>query len=259
MNTLKEKCVGSERLTALGAVILLVFLAPGCATKKYVQTKVFQPLEAKITGVDKKTDANAQRITDVDQKAEAGVSDAQARAETADKDAGKADEHAQEAQNLAQKGVDQATTVAKDLDNIDNYQPVKSETVLFRINHADLTVEDKSTLDELAGNINSMKHFVIEVQGYTDKTGSKEYNLELSRRRADAVVRYLTEVHKIPLAKIHLLGYGEDSPAQPNNTRAGRKENRRVEITVLAPQITSGATTASMPASNSTSASTANQ
>lgn len=259
MNTLKEKCVGTERLTALGAVILLVFLAPGCATKKYVQTKVFQPLEAKITGVDKKTDANAQKITDVDQKAESGISDAQARAETADKDAGKADEHAQEAQNLAQKGVDQATTVAKDLDNVDNYQPVKSEIVLFGFNHSDLTVEDKSKLDDLAGNINSMKHYVVEVQGYTDKTGSKQYNLELSRRRADAVVRYLTEVHKIPLVKIHLLGYGEDSPAQPNNTRAGRKENRRVEITVLAPQLSTATTATTGAISGPTSASTATQ
>ena len=227
-----------SRAAALGAVTLLVFFLPACATKKYVQTKVFEPLEAKITGVDKKADANATKITDVDQKAESGISQAQAKAESADRDANKADEHAGEAQTLAQKGVDQATQVGKDLDNIDNFQPVKSETVLFKVNHADLTVEDKSKLDELAQSVTSMKHYAVEVQGYTDKTGPKDYNLELSRRRADAVVRYLTEVHNVPLVKIHMLGYGADSPAQPNNTRDGRKQNRRVDIKVLAPQMT---------------------
>jgi len=143
------------------------------------------------------------------------------------------------------------------LENIDNFQPVKSETVLFRLNRADLTVEDKSKLDQLAEGVTPLKHYVVEVQGYTDKTGSKEYNLELSRRRADTVVRYLTEVHNIPLVKIHMLGYGEDSPAQPNHTREGRKENRRVDIKVLAPQMSSAQAGINTP--GSTSASTATQ
>jgi len=252
MNTLKFNLTEHRNLAALGAVILLTFLAPGCATKKWVQTKVMQPLETKITGVNKKADENATKITEVDQKAEAGISDAQAKAETADKNAAKADEHAGEAQTLAQKGVDQATQVGKDLDNIDNFQPVKSETVLFRLNHADLTVEDKSKLDELAQSVTSMKHYAIQVQGYTDKTGPTDYNLELSRRRADSVVRYLTEVHNIPLVRIHMLGYGPDSPAQPNDTRDGRKQNRRVDIKVLAPQLNAQANTNTAQASTGT-------
>lgn len=244
MNEAKSN-LNQRSLFALGAVSLLILLAPGCATKKWVQAKVVQPLETKISGVDKKSDENATKITEVDRKAESGIADAQAKAETADRNASKADDHAGEAQSLAQKGVDQAGKVASDLENIDNFQTVKSETVLFRINHADLTVEDKSKLDQLAEGLTPMKHYVIEVQGYTDKTGPKDYNLELSRRRADTVVRYLTEVHNVPLVKIHMLGYGPDSPAQPNDTRDGRKQNRRVDVKVLAPQMTSAqATTA---------------
>ncbi|HLW79276.1 MAG TPA: OmpA family protein [Terriglobia bacterium] len=238
MDTLVETSSGKSRVLALGVTALLVVLGPACATKKWVQTQVVPPLDTKIQGVDKKTDANGQRITDVDQKAESGISTAQAKADSADRNASKADEHAGEAQTLAQRGVDQATQVGKDLDNIDNFQPVKSETVLFRINHSDLTVEDKSKLDDLAQSVTPIKHYAVEVQGYTDKTGAKNYNLELSRRRADAVVRYLTEVHNIPLVKIHMLGYGPDSPAQPNDTREGRKQNRRVDIKVLVPQMT---------------------
>lgn len=226
--------------TFLGAALLALF-ATSCATKKYVQTRVLQPLEAKITGVDKKTDENSTRITDLDRKTETGISDATAKAENASQAAAKAGKDAQDAQTLAQKGVEQASTVAKDLDNVDNYQQTKEATVLFRLNSSDLTSQDKQKLDELAQSVTSLKHFAIEVQGYTDKTGSKEYNLELSRRRADSVVRYLTEVHNIPLVKIHLLGYGTDNPAQPNSTRQGRRQNRRAEVRVLAPQLSQSA------------------
>ena len=222
----------------------------GCATKKYVQTKVIQPLEAKISGVDKKTDENSTQITEVDRKAEAGISDVNSKAENAAQSAAKAGKDAQDAQTLAQKGVDQASAVAKDLDNVDNYQPVKDEKVLFRFNHSDLTSEEKQKLDDLAQSVASMKHYVLEVQGYTDKTGTKDYNLELSRRRADSVVRYLTEVHNVPLVKIHMLGYGPDKPAQPNNTREGRKENRRVEVRILAPQLGSAQTAQTQSTNN---------
>ena len=75
------------------------------------------------------------------------------------------------------------------------------------------------------------------MEGFTDKIGSKQYNLELSRRRADAVVRYLTENGHVPLVKIHVLGLGEDEPAADNHTRDGRKQNRRVEIRIMAPEL----------------------
>jgi len=231
----------STRLLAPVAVALLALFTASCATKKYVQTKVVAPLEAKITGVNKKADDNATQITEVDRKAEAGISEASTKADNANQAAGKADKDAQDAQGTAQRGVEEATRVARDLDNVDNYQQVKTEAVLFRFNRSDLTTEEKQKLDEIAQSVASMKHFAIEVMGYTDKTGPSAYNLELSRRRADAVVRYLTEEHKIPLVKIHLLGYGSDSPAQPNNTREGRKQNRRVEVRILAPQISTQA------------------
>jgi len=59
----------STRLLAPVAVALLALFTASCATKKYVQTKVVAPLEAKITGVNKKADDNATQITEVDRKA----------------------------------------------------------------------------------------------------------------------------------------------------------------------------------------------
>ena len=221
-------------LRAMVTMSLLVFFTAGCATKKYVQTNVAN-LEAKIGAVDKKTDENATRITDLDHKTEAGIADAQKKAEQAGQQASKAESDAQAANALAQKGVDQANFVGQEVDNIDNFKPVKSETVLFKVNRYNLTDEDKGQLDAFAQTTAGLKRYVIQVQGFTDSTGSKQYNLTLSQRRADGVVRYLTLHDKIPLIWVRYLGYGEDMPASDNNSTEGRQQNRRVVVTLLAP------------------------
>ena len=80
----------STRASAFLAVGLVALFTASCATKKYVQTKVLQPLEAKISGVDKKTEENSTQITEVDRKAEAGISDVNSKAENAAQSAAKA-------------------------------------------------------------------------------------------------------------------------------------------------------------------------
>lgn len=236
--------MNTRMMMAVGTVALSVVLTAGCATKKFVRANV-SDLETKISGVDKKYDQKTgelgTNITDLDRKTEAGIAEAQKKAEDAGQQASKAGNDAQAANTLAQKGVDEASRVGQQLENADNFQPVKSETVLFKFNHADLTTEDKEQLDGLAQSVASMKHYVIEVTGFTDKVGDRQYNLELSRRRADSVVRYLTQNGKIPLVRVHYLGYGEDMPAGDNKSREGRMQNRRVEVRVVAPPMTAQA------------------
>jgi outer membrane protein OmpA-like peptidoglycan-associated protein len=82
-----------------------------------------------------------------------------------------------------------------------------------------------------------MKHYFIGVQGFTDSTGASAANIELSRRRAAAVVRYLTLDRKVPLFRVNTIGYGKESPAADNKTRDGRKQNRRVEVTLFTPDL----------------------
>ena len=234
-----EKC----NVLTLGSVALLFLGTTGClATRKYVQTQAVAPLQGniqaedkKVEKVDAKTTELDQRISDVDRKAEQGYSEATGKAETADKDAQKADQDAQGAQQTAEKGVNLATQDQQQIDNIDNYQPVKSGSVLFGFNRTNLTDDDQQQLASLVQTLPTLKHYAIEVEGFTDATGPKQYNLELSQRRADAVVRYLTEDGHVPLVKIHVLGFGEDEPAADNHTRDGRKQNRRVEIRIMAP------------------------
>ena len=233
-----QKC----NVVALGAAALLAVGSAGClATRNYVQNQAVTPLKGNIQTVDKKLDTKAneldQRISDVDRHAEEGYSNATAKAESADKDAQKADQDAQGAQQTADKGVALAAQNQQAIDNIDNYQPVKTGSVLFGFNRYDLTDDDQQQLADLTQTLTSLKHYAVEVEGYTDKVGSKQYNLELSRRRAEAVVRYLTENGHVPLVKIHVLGLGDDEPVADNKTRDGRKQNRRVEIRIMAPEM----------------------
>ena len=220
-------------------VSCLVFLSAGCATKKYVQTYThdnIKPLEVKLDNTNKQVAENGERITDLDRKTEKGISQAQSSADEANQAASKAQQSAADARGLAQQGISDAASVKQELENADNFQSIKKATILFGINKSKLTQEDTATLDNLVQTASGMKHYVIEVRGFTDNRGAKQYNLQLSQRRADAVVRYLTLEKQIPLVRIYQAGYGEDDPAAPNKTRNGREQNRRVDVSILAPQ-----------------------
>ena len=223
---------------ALGPMLLLT---TGCiATRKYVRNTT-TPIDSRITKVDQKVDQktaqNAQDIRNLDDKTEAGIADARNSAEKANQAAGQADQHAQQARQVAEQGVSEANKAQEMVNNFDNYQPEQRATILFDLNKATLSEDDIQRLDQLAQNVSSLKHYVIQIQGYTDKTGSKEYNLQLSEKRANAVIRYLTTNGKVPLVRIYSMGYGEADPAAPNTSRKGRELNRRVDLTVMVPQI----------------------
>jgi outer membrane protein OmpA-like peptidoglycan-associated protein len=90
-------------------------------------------------------------------------------------------------------------------------------------------------LDSMVGDLKgqSGKDLYIEVEGHTDNVGSKDGNYNLGLERAEAVKRYLVMQHQVPLHKINVISYGEEKPVAPNNTRAGRAQNRRVVVRVL--------------------------
>lgn len=227
------------KLTAVG-IAALVLASVGCATKKYVQQSVQQsvhPLEVDLNKVKQQTADNADQINTVSRQSETGISNAQNSADKANAAATQAGQAAQTAQETAQKGVSEASKAQEMADNIDNYRPAQHATVLFALNKSTLTNEDQQRLAQLVESVKSLKHYAIQVQGYTDRSGSKAYNLRLSQRRADAVVRYLSLNGNIPLVKVYKLGYGESSPVASNGTRNGRKANRRVDVTVFVPQM----------------------
>lgn len=113
-------------------------------------------------------------------------------------------------------------------------QTFTEDRVKFGLNKYDLSKDSQAALDEFAGKVKGVnEQYFIEVQGHTDDTGSSRYNDELGQRRADAVRRYLSRQHQLPLNRMSTISYGDTLPAAPNKTRAGREQNRRVVLVVL--------------------------
>ncbi len=97
-----------------------------------------------------------------------------------------------------------------------------------------LAKNEQAKLDDAAQKLGAMKGYIVEVEGFADRTGNLAYNRELARKRAEAVVHYLAVEHNIPLRSIRELGVGSDFPDASNKTREERKENRRVDVKIYA-------------------------
>lgn len=105
--------------------------------------------------------------------------------------------------------------------------------ILFGFDKSDLGATAKGNLDELVTILNKYPDTNIEVQGHTDSTGTDEYNMGLSIRRATAVANYLTS-KGIASSRVTTKGFGKTAPKYPNSTEEGRAQNRRVEFLITA-------------------------
>jgi outer membrane protein OmpA-like peptidoglycan-associated protein len=108
---------------------------------------------------------------------------------------------------------------------------VNMADVLFDVNQATLKPATKETLAKVSGILLAHPSLRLSVEGHTDSTGSDEYNLKLSQRRADSVREYLIS-NGISAANIESHGMGKEQPVASNDTAAGRQQNRRVEMVV---------------------------
>ncbi len=105
--------------------------------------------------------------------------------------------------------------------------------ILFDVNSSQLRPVAQTDLAKLATILNKYPDTDVLIEGHTDSTGSEEYNMELSIRRANSVGGYLT-TQQVFGNRLKMMGYGENQPIQPNSTADGRQANRRVEIAVYA-------------------------
>ena len=107
--------------------------------------------------------------------------------------------------------------------------------VLFDFNEASLKPGGERAARRLADFLREYPERRIRVEGHTDSVGSQQYNLELSRRRAEAVKQAIVG-HGISPSRIVTQGYGEAYPVASNDNEAGRQRNRRVEVVISDPQ-----------------------
>ncbi len=116
--------------------------------------------------------------------------------------------------------------------NVTFGNPVVLHGVNFRYDSAELTPESGIVLDRVAGRLRETPELAVEVGGHASSEGNDNYNLDLSRRRAESVRTYLIE-HGVKADSMSAAGYGEQQPIVENATEQGRSVNRRVELVRL--------------------------
>ena len=105
--------------------------------------------------------------------------------------------------------------------------------ILFEVDKSNLQPVAVTNIDKLAGILNKYEDTDILIEGHTDATGSEDYNMDLSRRRAESVAAKLAADNVNPV-RFTLVGYGEIQPIATNDTPEGRASNRRVELAIMA-------------------------
>ena len=213
-----------KSLVAASLLSLTVAMAPACATKKFVRTEV-GTVNSKVDTLSGTVEQTQSRI----QQDEARIGQVDTKAEAAGKSAEAAQNTANQAQAAARQVDTKVEKVTADLTatnaNIAAGRKLMYEVTLsedqgnFKFGKTVLPDEAKSRIDQV----------VSQLKGQA----GKDTNYEIGMKRAEAVKDYLYTQHQVPLHKINVISYGEDKPVAPNNTRAGRAQNRRVVIRVL--------------------------
>lgn len=140
------------------------------------------------------------------------------------------------AADAAKKAQSTADYANNRINGLDDFDSIKTITVNFTSGSATLGPKAKATIDEAASWVKTQntKGWVMAVIGYADSTGSSQRNIDLSERRANAVIYYIVNKYKMPLNRlVQPFGYGQLEPAAENTTKAGRAKNRRVEIRLM--------------------------
>ena len=109
---------------------------------------------------------------------------------------------------------------------------VQFQNVLFDNNKATIRTESYSVLDNVASIMKEYTGSRFLIEGHTDSRGRDSYNLDLSNRRAAAVLSYLLG-KGIDRSRLDSRGFGETQPVASNDTAAGRQANRRVQLSIL--------------------------
>ena len=185
-----------------GAALLGAISLGGCATEDYVNKHV-AVVQDQVTQAQTVQTQQGQHLDQLDQN----TRDALARAE--------------EAHKLAQGKFLYSMVLSDD-------------SVKFPLDSSQISPEAETRLADFVTKLTTNNQNVyVEIQGHTDATGSDAGNMRLGEARAEAVRLFMNR-KGVPLNRMATISYGDTSPVAPNTTRAGRAQNRRVVLIVMA-------------------------
>ena len=114
----------------------------------------------------------------------------------------------------------------------DSIRLIMPGNITFKTDSSDINASFYAVLNSVAKVLNKYSNSTVMVMGYTDNTGSAEYNQTLSKNRANAVAAYL-KGQGVKSSRFEVMGMGPSNPIASNATAAGRAQNRRVEIKII--------------------------
>lgn len=197
--------IGGGRGTWIGA---LVGGALGAGTGALVGNSMDRQkkaLEEQLAGLQSQVDNNSSRI---------------------DQNSARIDSNAQAIKDIQ-------VQMVKDRNDLDAIKLVLGDAILFQTGKSNLSQAADAALSRVAYNLKQFPNTDVTVVGFTDNTGSEQFNQKLSEERAESVVAYL-ETQGIPASRLKAVGMGEADPIVSNDTPAGRAQNRRVEMYITA-------------------------
>ena len=237
------------------SIVLLMSAAlvatSGCATKKFVRSSVKTSSDAltarietnegelketrdtfdkRVTGVDGKVTAVDSRVTSLDSKTTEGFNAVRT-------DVRNVDQRAADARTAADRAADAVNSLGSKFQNRNQFNVSEEKAIQFKFDSAKLDKQYMDVLDEIAATLMQNVDAIVVLEGRTDSTGNKDYNVKLGERRIEAVRRYLAVDKGVPVYKIHEISFGSEKPLAENKTRDGREKNRAVTMTVLTPKL----------------------
>jgi len=237
------------------SVVLLasaILIVSGCATRKYVRNQVKTSSDA-LTAQIEATQGEIKEVRDDVNKLNSRVSDVDTKVSGVDTKVSQLDTRTSEqfnsvrgdiqntvqrtsqAQSTAERAANGVTTLDQKFQNRNQYSTTDEKTVQFKLNSATLDPLYNDVLDEIANILMQNPDAILVLEGRTDSTGAKDYNVKLGERRVDAVRQYLGVEKGIPVYRIHVISFGAEKPLAENKTREGREKNRAVTMTILVP------------------------
>jgi peptidoglycan-associated lipoprotein len=218
-----------RKLTFIAIVTTLaVSASAACASKKFVRSSVGatnQKVNALIHSLEEtqaQTARHERRIADVDAKSSAAARSADA------------------AHGVASGAANAAKTAGMRLEALDKASKkllydvaMTTDETNFAFGGAELPDGAKVRIDGMIHElVDDPKNVYIEIEGHTDDRGTNSVNAKVGLARAQAVQKYLYDVHQVPLHKMNIISFGEDRPVTSNRTEAGRAQNRRIIIRI---------------------------
>ena len=223
----------------------------GCATKKFVRSSVKtssdaltarietnegelketrDTLDKKVTGVDSRVTTVDGRVTSLDTKTNEGFTAVRS-------DVRNVDQKAVDARGAADRAANAVNSLGTKFENRNQFNVTQEKAIQFKFDSAKLDEQYASDLDEVASMLVQNPDAIVVLEGRTDSTGNRDYNVKLGERRIEAVRRYLAVEKGVPVYKIHNISFGPEKPIAENKTKDGREKNRAVTMTVLVPKL----------------------